>query len=193
MRVVCRAGLWSPRTAARAARTGGPEKPAPVGKRSELFTWKLRPPWPTAGASGALSAEPASSGARRASEKSFEHSDASSLVGFLGPAYGPRSPRARKRRARTSREARAATSVFMPPAAFRKNVSIRGGLGSPSRGARAEPPLKKNPSALSNEKARGVVVRQNFYACRAPCRKVLSSGSVDRHTQYKRAHAEKAS
>src|SRR5205085_7012295 len=59
--------------------------------------------------------------------------------------------------------------------------------------ARAEPPLKKNPSALSNEKARSVVVRQNFYACRAPCRKVLSSGSVDRRTQYKRARAEKAS
>src|SRR5204863_5452379 len=52
---------------------------------------------------------------------------------------------------------------------------------------------KKNPSALSNKKARRVVVRQNFYACRAPCRKVLSSGSLDRHTQYKRARAEKAS
>src|SRR5205823_198588 len=38
---------------------------------------------------------------------------------------------------------RAPLSDFGPPAAFRKNVSIRGGLGSPSRGARAEPPLKK--------------------------------------------------
>ena len=31
MRVVCRAGLWSPRTAARAARTGRLEKPPPSG------------------------------------------------------------------------------------------------------------------------------------------------------------------
>ena len=60
--------------------------------------------------------------------------------------------------------------------------------------ARAKlPPRRAAPqeSFLSTRKAREAV-RKCFHV-RAPCRKVLSSGSVDRHEQYKRVRGEKAS
>src|SRR5947209_14149558 len=60
--------------------------------------------------------------------------------------------------------------------------------------ARAKlPPRRAAPqeSFLSTRKAREAV-RKCFHV-RAPCRKVLSSGSEDRHEQYKRVRGEKAS
>src|ERR1700753_472545 len=151
-------------TIPRAALEAGHDAPS-AGKRSELFTWKLRPPWPP-GASGRFRrGESQASGALLPKKI---RARARSLL-TAAPAFGLRSPRVvASKPARVS--LRVAPATPSRPA-LRKNISIRGGRVGEWPCACA-PPLQKKSSTLSVEKARRER-RYNFYA---PCRKVLSSG-----------------